>query len=229
MATDDQKWNTFEQLLRSRNSVRAFLDKPVAKDEIAKLVELASRAPSWKNAQSYHLVAVCGKKKQDLAAKLLANAEAGRPGSPDIPWEKSYPPQQKKRMFDLGMAFYELLGIQREDKAARVRQMNLNYESFGAPVMVFCFIPASLAEWTILDLGILLGHAAVCAQAQGLSTCFQATLADYPEEVFAATGMNRGEWKLVVGFALGYRDDQAPINGFQTQRAPLQEILTIID
>src|SRR5690606_11753275 len=106
---------------------------------------------------------------------------------------------------------------------------NQNYLGFAAPTMVFCYIPRELGEWTILDLGFLLGHLAIVAESLGLATCFQATLGGYPDVVAPYTKINGNEYKLVVGFSIGYADKQAKINQFKTTRAPLDECFTMIE
>ncbi|MBQ4464946.1 MAG: nitroreductase family protein [Oscillospiraceae bacterium] len=48
----------FESVIRTRRSVRRFTEQAVPKEVVAKLVEAASFAPSWKNSQTvrYHAV-----------------------------------------------------------------------------------------------------------------------------------------------------------------------------
>ena len=102
-----------------------------------------------------------------------------------------------------------------------------NFSGFDAPVLVFCYIPKALREWTILDLGFLLGYISLLALQNGLGTCFQATLASYPEIVNTYTGLGE-ENNLMVGFSIGYPDLKDPANAFYSERAPLDEILTIV-
>ena len=47
-----------EQFLRSRRSIRNFLDKPVGRDKLEKLLEIGSLAPSAKNMQPWHWTVV---------------------------------------------------------------------------------------------------------------------------------------------------------------------------
>ncbi|GIR36893.1 MAG: hypothetical protein CM15mP49_22780 [Actinomycetota bacterium] len=71
-----------------------------------------------------------------------------------------YPPKLEEpyrtNRFELGEEMYELLGIPREDKAARLANMSKNYDFFGAPAAFFCFIDRSMgaAQWS--DLGMFL-------------------------------------------------------------------------
>lgn len=47
-----------EQFLRSRRSIRNFKDKPVEREKLAKLLEIACYAPSAKNNQPWHWIVV---------------------------------------------------------------------------------------------------------------------------------------------------------------------------
>ena len=47
----------FYQVLASRRSVRAFLDRPVEKEKLTNILKAAMSAPSAGNLQSYQVVA----------------------------------------------------------------------------------------------------------------------------------------------------------------------------
>jgi nitroreductase len=217
-----------EQIIRERISVRAFLkDKPIAEGLLEEVIELASRAPSWKNAQSYLLIALSGNTRDNLCAELTEAAKNGVEHNPDFEYEKNYPAFIKKRMYDLGMSLYAHLGIGRKDKEKRDAQMLRNFIGFDAPYLVLCYIPSALRDWSILDLGIFLGHICLTAGQYGLGTCFQSTLAAYPDIVKKYTEMG-DDYKLVVGFSIGYPDPEDRCNSFISGRAPLEEIFNVI-
>lgn len=46
------------ECLKTRRSIRSFTNEPVSKEEIEKVIEGASYAPSWKNSQSVRYIAV---------------------------------------------------------------------------------------------------------------------------------------------------------------------------
>ena len=49
--------------LSQRKSVRAFLDKPVSKENIVNILKAARHAPSGTNAQPWQVAVVTGKKR----------------------------------------------------------------------------------------------------------------------------------------------------------------------
>ena len=154
--------------------------------------------------------------------------QAGRPVRPTYAYESGHPSLIKKRMFQLGMDLYGHLGIDRKDKAARDAHFWRNYEAFGAPVIAFFYIPAGLAEWSLIDLGILMGQMSLVIESMGMASCFQASLSVFPDIVDRYTQMGP-DWKMIVGMALGYSDPEDPGNAFQSSRAPLEEVMQIID
>jgi nitroreductase len=50
----------FDDVIRSRRSIRGFLDKPVPRALIEEILELAMRAPSSMNTQPWHFHVVAG-------------------------------------------------------------------------------------------------------------------------------------------------------------------------
>lgn len=60
------------------------------------------------------------------------------------------------RRRETGHGLYALLGIGRNDGAARDRQMRRNFEFFGAPTVIFLFAHKGLREFSVLDAGIYL-------------------------------------------------------------------------
>ncbi len=62
------RYDDFKSLCDSRRSIRFFDDKPVAKEEILKLLELARLAPSVENLQPWHFHVIFNK---NLCHKLM--------------------------------------------------------------------------------------------------------------------------------------------------------------
>ncbi len=126
--------------LLARKSVRAFLDTPVPRETIERVLDAARHAPSGANTQPWRVVVVSGDAKMRLEALMTREFRAGRRGRPDYPyypetWHSPY----KERRVACGMQLYAALGIAREDRPARRAQWERNYRAFGAPVALFFF------------------------------------------------------------------------------------------
>lgn len=60
--------------IKTRRSIRAFTDEAVSADVIAKIVDVAAFAPSWKNSQTTRYTAILDK---DMKDKLAADCMLG--------------------------------------------------------------------------------------------------------------------------------------------------------
>jgi nitroreductase len=60
-----------------RTSVRRYLDKPVEKAKLDKVLEAAHRAPSWGNTQPWRLIVVQDKARREAVAKACGQPNYG--------------------------------------------------------------------------------------------------------------------------------------------------------
>ena len=124
-----------------RKSIRGFLSTPVLDDELAMLLNKAARAPSGGNVQPWRIYVLNGSRMDDFKTHL-ENFSLSESEYPIYPPKLEEP--YRTNRFELGEEMYELLGIPREDKAARLANMSKNYDFFGAPAAFFCFIDRSM-------------------------------------------------------------------------------------
>jgi len=72
-----------------------------------------------------------------------------------------------------------------------------------------------------MDMGMFLQSVMLAAQAEGLATCPQAALAEYPELVKQELGYS-SDTMLLSGMALGYEDTEALVNSYRTEREEVE-------
>lgn len=207
-----------QQALRQRKSTRAFLPTPVAKEKIVAILDGARHAPSGSNAQPWQVAVVTGEKKKMLDQTLEEAFRHSGQGEMDyhyypLEWREPY----KRRRVVCGSQLYAALGIERQDKVRRLEQWIANYRAFDAPVVLFFFIDRALEKGSYLDFGMFLQSLMLAAVEEGLATCAQAALGQYPRLVKEALGYDR-ETVLLCGMALGYEDRSAPVNNYRTER-----------
>ncbi len=70
--------NPVDDAIESRQSMREFLPTPVARETIAHLLELASRAPSGTNSQPWKAYVQQGARRDGLVEKVCAAHDALR-------------------------------------------------------------------------------------------------------------------------------------------------------
>jgi nitroreductase len=207
--------------LTRRNSTRAFLDRPVSDEQIRAILDAARWAPSGVNTQPWQVAVVRGAGKQKLADALIAARAAGT-ANPDY---RYYPEQWfdpfKERRKQCGLALYQALEIRREDTDKQRAAWDNNYRFFGAPVGLLLFLDRRLGQGSWIDMGMFMQSIMLAAQEQGLATCPQASLADYPDVVRGQLGIE-DKLALLGGIALGYADPDAAVNKYRTEREPVE-------
>jgi nitroreductase len=215
------------ETVEKRLSVRAFKPDPVPAETLRAILQAAQRAPSGGNLQPWKVYALAG---EPLAALKRAGAEAAMART-ETPQYDIYPPNLweplRTRRFECGEDLYGVLGIPREDKAARLRWFGRNLEFFGAPVGLFFTLDrrAGPPQWS--DCGMFMQTIMLLAVERGLATCAQEFWATLPKTVQAATG-HPDEEMLFSGMALGWPDEADPVNTLRTRRAALEEVVTFI-
>jgi len=193
--------------VNKRISVRQFTDKTVEHDVLRQLVIDASRAPSGGNVQPWRIYVLEKEATDRLRGIIAANPEVAPPEY-DIYPSGLIEPYRTNR-FELGEQMYAKLGIPREDKAGRLRQMAKNMQFFDAPASMFCFIDRSMGAPQWSDLGMYLQTFMLLATERGLSTCAQEYWSVQHKAVREFCGAPDNEL-LFCGMAIGYADESAP-------------------
>ena len=206
--------------VRARRSIRAFTSKPISNEVIKDLLALASRSPSGGNLQPWKIYVL---NKQSMK-KFIDFQDSW--DQPETPGYAIYPsdltePYRTSR-YQLGEAMYKLLGIPREDKDARLKQVMRNFEFFGAPAAIFCFVDKQMGPPQWSDLGMFLQTFMLLAQEAGIDTCAQEAWAMKNDSVSEFVGCGDNDI-LFCGLAMGYKDKDAVINKLSSERRPFEQ------
>lgn len=216
--------------IRSRQSVRAFEATPVPPALIRQLLETASYAPSGSNLQPWNVYVLTGGALARLGQAIQAAYLADEPGHVRdynyYPGDVPEPFLSRRRA--CGWGLYGTLGIARGEKERMKAQRATNYNFFGAPLGMVFTIDSGLETGSWMDYGGFLQSLMVAARGVGLHSCAQASIAEYPAIVRAHLPVP-AHHKVVCGMALGYADVAARVNGFRTERAPVDEFATFLD
>jgi nitroreductase len=206
------------EAVRRRMSTRAFRPDPVPGATVRAILQTAAQAPSGGNLQPWRVYVLAGAPLAEF--KALVAASPMEPPEYDV-----YPPDLwepfRTRRFVCGEDLYASIGIPREDRPARLRQLAKNAAFFDAPVGLFFCLDRRLGPPQWSDLGMFMQNVMLLAIEQGLATCPQEYWARYPQTVAKFVGMP-DDHMLFSGMALGYTDDAAPINNWRTRRDPLE-------
>jgi nitroreductase len=202
-----------------RMSVRAFRTDPVPGEIVRSILEAAHAAPSGGNLQPWRVYALAGEALASLKEQVAS-------GGMEPPEYEVYPANLwepfRTRRYQCGEDLYASIGIGRDDKPGRYRQLARNTEFFGAPVGLFFCLDRKLGYPQWADVGMYMQTVMLLAVERGLDTCAQEFWARYPQTVARALDLPE-DHMVFSGMALGYRDEQHPINGWRTRRDPFDD------
>lgn len=208
----------------TRRSVRKFTDQPVDRVTLTRVLEKAQRAPSGGNTQPWNAVVLTGEPMQALFAKVVEQFPKGREAHK--PEYHIYPPEldgaYEERRFGVGEALYAALEIPREDKAKRLMWFAENFRGFGAPVLMLIHTPRYMGPPQWSDIGMWLQTIGLLLREEGLDTCFQEAWAVYSPQIRECVEIPE-DHIFFCGVAIGYRDEDAPVNTFDVPRADISE------
>jgi nitroreductase len=203
------------EAIARRISIRAFTPEAVAGETVADILVRAAQAPSGGNLQPWRVHALAGEPLAEFKALAAAN-----PFGEDPEYEV-YPPNLwepfRTRRYQNGEDLYATIGIPREDRPARLRQLAKNGEFFGAPVGLFFCLDRNLGPPQWADLGMYMQNVMLLAVERGLDTCPQEYWARYPKTVGGFLGLPDNHM-VFAGMALGYRNPEHPINTLKASR-----------
>jgi len=214
--------------IASRKSVRAFKSDPVSRETIEDILKLAARAPSGGNLQPWRVYVLIGGARDELVRRVAERRKENPMGEP--PEYKIYPPHltepYRTRRYRVGEAMYATMNIPREDKAARLNFFEKNWEFFGAPVGLIFTMDRQMQEGQWADLGMFMENIMLLAREKGLHTCPQEAWATFHPMIRDYLSIPQNEM-IFCGMAIGYADESAAVNTLQSERAPLEEFVTI--
>lgn len=223
---------TVDQVIRSRRSLRAFLDTPVAQEDIQAILEVAARAPSGTNTQPWKVYVLTGNSLHNLSSKILAahnNPEVAKSHTEEykyypVEWRSPYIDRRRKVGWDL----YTLLGLGRENKSGMHAQHGRNYQFFDAPVGLIFTIDRVMEQGSWLDYGMFLQNVMLAARARGLDTCPQAAFTQFHKIIAEELSLPAHEM-VVCGMSLGFADMHKIENSLQTERAEVNDFAKFLN
>lgn len=216
------------EAIESRTSCRAFLSTPVPEATVRAILEQARRSPSGGNLQPWWVHVLTGAPLAEFLSVVRGRLPASPRGEP--PEYEIYPQDlaepYRSRRWQCAEDMYATIRVPREDKAARLRHFARNFEFFGAPVALFFSIDRRMGPPQWADLGMFMQSVMLLAREHGLHTCAQEAWSHWAGTVREFVALPP-ELMLFSGMALGYRDEDHPINRLRTARATLDEFATL--
>ncbi len=234
---------TFDEVLKSRRSIRDFSDRSVSQELIERVLLDALESPSSSNTQPFKVVVATGDVQKKIGVALtrryrlsLSMSKQSLPKrlytayTHDLIPNKvyktilgKYPREFQERRIKTGVGLYELLGIKRGDQQARDEYMASNFSFFNAPVTLWIFADPGMTYTALVDSGLFLQTLMLSATSHGLGTCAQGSLNLWRAPVDEYFDVPKS-YALVCGVSMGYPTDN-PINAYKPGKIGLSELL----
>jgi len=218
-----------EAVIKGRRSIRKFKPEVISRDTICEIMETARWAPSWGNTQPWEFHVLTGKLLEGFRKANHDLFINDQPFTPDVPMPEVWPTHLKRRYGELGEIILRTLNIKREDKEARKKLYENMALLFGAPCLIVACVPKdTLIEYAMLDVGLILQTICLAAHQKGIGTCIMAAAVGHPELLRKILSIPEDR-RIVIGVAMGYPDQNFPINNFERKRAGIDECVKWAD
>jgi len=214
----------------SRHSMRVFHDRPVPREIIHRMLDVARYAASNGNLQPWKVYVTSGAARKRLSAAILKAIDTGEEGGPaeyDV-YPRVFTEPFDQRRKKVGKDLYTLLNVPKGDAAGMAKQFKKNFEFFGAPVGMILTIDRGMGNGQWVDCGIFLDNLMLLAREEGLHTCPQAAFARYQKIVRRELHVPDNEIVL-CGLAIGYADAAEVPNNLVTDRATVEDFSIFLE
>jgi nitroreductase len=202
----------------TRGSKRAFLDKPVPKELLVKIMQTAMRVATTADTQAYELYIFGGETIKQIKKEHMERVLAEVPTNPDMPYRPSEWPEpyasRRKALEDpkYGKTTFDLLGIDYRSPDARMQFNKMGCGNlFGAPNGIVICLDKKLGifePWCLLDCGALMQAIMLIAHSYGLGSVPQMQIVAYPEVLRKV--LNIPDTKKIIG-GISWLSSDAPI------------------
>ncbi|MFA5527839.1 MAG: nitroreductase [Peptostreptococcales bacterium] len=208
--------------IEKRKSVRGYLDKPVSKETISKIIETSLRSPSAVNIQPWDIYVVTGEvldnMKNENEKMFLSGAKPTRE-------EPNTVGVFKERRVELAKELFKVLDIQREDQEKRRNWTAQGFRYFNAPVALIITTKKNILEgtWGLLGIGSIIQTICLAAMEYDLATCIGEQGVFYQDVLRKHLAIPEDE-DVVISISLGYEDLDFPANQLISSREPLHKV-----
>jgi len=206
--------------MEERRSTRAFLDKPVEKEVLERLLYLAARAPSAINLQPWEFVVVSGEERKRFSRmliKLLREKQATCGPSSKEPLPLYFKRRQKGLLDVITPCLPEGTDFQEF-----INEGSCNF--YNAPAAVIITMDRAFSSLHYTDIGITMGWFLLAAHGLGLGACPIGIITAFSDEIKECLSIPYSK-EIVITIAIGHPDPDARINQVRSGRVQLNDIV----
>ena len=213
------------EAIRTRKSIRKFKPDPVPKEILMKILDAARYCSSSVNTQPWEIHIITGELLENIKRENVETLTSGVKPHPEVTlihYEGVY----RQRQVATAVRLFKLMGIAREDRAARAEWEQRGYRFFDAPVGIILATEKSIEEMhSQFDIGAMTQTICLAALNYGLGTCIEDQGVMFPEVVRKFARIPDSS-RLVVSIAMGYPDWDFPANEGRSARESAEDFVT---
>ncbi len=218
------------EAIEKRKSNRGFLKKPVAKETIVKILDMARLAPSSHNMQPWEVIVVSGKILESLKNALLDALHSREHRHFDYNYmAKELPGRLKAKSDACNKIVFDYRKIDPKNWTQLAPHLEENLRFFDAPVEIIILTEKNIGEGAFIDIGAFSQNIYLASLALGLATAPQISVSQYAQITRSLLDISSSKL-ILFGIALGYPDESAFLNKMpRMPRMQVDEFSTFIE
>ena len=220
---------TYEEVVRSRRSIRGYLDKPVPRELIEEVLEMAMRSPSSMNTQPYHFHVITGEPLDRIRKGNTERILAGEPDSREFRRGEAFAGKHRDRQIGCAVQLFEAMGIERDDKEKRQDWVLRGFRQFDAPVCIIVTYDKELSgsDDTPFDCGAVTTALVNAAWSRGLGCVINSQGIMQSPVVREHAGIPEDE-VIMTCVALGWPDEDFAANAVVSRRRDVADVARFV-
>jgi nitroreductase len=206
----------------ARHSVRNFSSKPVAKETVMKILEVANHSPSGGNSQPWEVFVASGVTIEKIHKAYQERYQSGAGVPSGAGGRPPQPAYIQERMTVIRNERLKLLGLDPADPTSGKVFTEWGSRLFGAPVLVVVCMDKALSS--NLDIGLFVQTICLAAQGYSVDSFIAGAFVSHPDILRQELGIPE-TLNILIGIGLGYPDPDKIINTYRSPRRPIQEVV----
>jgi nitroreductase len=219
----------YNDIVHERRSIRGYLQKPVPRELIEEIIDLAKRAPSSMNTQPWHFHVITGEPLERIRKGNTEKMMSGSAVDREIKMNHGYEGPHRERQIEIAVQLFEAMGIARDDKPKRQDWVMRGFRQFDAPVSIVITVDKALADDTIahFDCGAATYGLVLAAWSKGLGSVINGQGIMQSSVVRENANIPEDE-VIMTCVAMGYPSDEFVANDVKSRRVANDQVSSFV-
>jgi nitroreductase len=219
----------YNDIVHERRSIRGYQQKPVPRELIEEIIDLAKRAPSSMNTQPWHFHVITGEPLERIRKGNTEKMMSGSAVDREIKMNHGYEGPHRERQIEIAVQLFEAMGIARDDKPKRQDWVMRGFRQFDAPVSIVVTVDKALADDTIahFDCGAATYGLVLAAWSKGLGSVINGQGIMQSSVVRENANIPEDE-VIMTCVAMGYPSDEFVANDVKSRRVANDQVASFV-